>query len=232
MSEHTADQSFRKKKVIQLIFFVVLEIAFFVVLITNESLRSRVFTDSALFTLCLITWILFILILLSLFYDVYELRNFSTTNHELQQLAYLDNKTGIPNRTSLDLIFSSYSTKDSLKDVGCCLFAIDNLNVINETSGREAGDHVIQDFCNILEEIGDRYGFVGRNGGNEFIMVVNDCTSEIMENFYETLDKRLLLYNEGHSDAPIQLKRAYTLNSVEHHSNFSRLLTATYTKML
>ena len=66
MTENTVGQSFRKRKVIQLIFFVVLEIAFFLVLITNEELRSRVFTDSALFTLCLITWILFILILLSI----------------------------------------------------------------------------------------------------------------------------------------------------------------------
>lgn len=232
MTDNTAIQSFRKRKIIQLILFAVLEAAFFIVLITNEDLRSNVFTDGALFTLCLITWLLFILILASLLHDIYELRDFSTTSHELQQLAYLDKKTGIPNRYSLDLIFKSYSTKESLQDVGCCLFAIDNLNIINETAGREAGDRVIQNFCTILEETGDKYGFVGRNGGNEFVMVINNCTTELMDRFYETLDNRLYLYNEENSQTPIQIKRAYTLNSEEQHTSFSSLLTATYTKLL
>ncbi len=232
MTDNTAIKSYRLKKTIQLVIFLILEIIFFLILITNESLRSSVFTHSGLFTLCIVSWLLFILILLTLFYDVYTLRNFATTNHELQQLAYLDNKTGIPNRTSLDLIFKSYSTKESLKDVGCCLFAIDNISSINETAGREAGDRVIQNFCTILEETGDKYGFVGRNGGNEFIMVINNCTTDLMEHFYDTLDKRILLYNEENSETPIHIKRAYTLNAEENHHNFSRLLTATYNKLM
>lgn len=232
MTNDTVIQSYRKKKILQLCLFVALELIFFLVLITNESLRQGVFTNSGLLTLCFVTWILFILILLSLFYDIYELRNFSTNSHQLQQLAYLDNKTGIPNRTSLDILFNSYSTKESLHDVGCCLFAINNLNIVNESAGREAGDKMIQDFCTILEETGDRYGFIGRNGGNEFIMVINNCSHELMKQFYDTLDKRLLLYNEKNNSTPIQIKRAYTLNSEEEHSTFSRLLTATYNKLI
>ena len=232
MTDNTAIKSYRQKKIIQFVFFLILEIIFFLILITNESLRSNVFTHSGIFSLCLVCWILFILILLSLFHDIYVLRNFATTNHELQQLAYLDNKTGIPNRNSLDLIFKSYSTTESLKDVGCCLFTIDNINTINEATGREAGDKVIQSFCTILEETGDKYGFVGRNGGNEFIMVINNCTNELMEHFYATLDKRILLYNEKNAETPIHIKRAYTLNAEEQHTNFSRLLTATYNKLM
>lgn len=232
MTENHTIQAFYKKKTIQLIFFIILEASFFLILITNKELRSSVFTDTGLFTLCFITWILCILILLSLFYDIYQLRSFSVTNLELQQLAYLDNKTGIPNRTSLDIIFKSYSTEESLKDVGCCLFTIDNLNMLNESVGREAGDEMIQNFCTILEETGDKYGFVGRNGGNEFIMVINNCTDELMEHFFNTLDNRLKLHNEEHTQTPIIINRAYTLNSQEHHASFSRLLTATYNKLI
>ncbi len=232
MTDNHALQSFCKKKMIQLVLFAVLEAAFFIMLITNEKLRSSVFTDSDLFMLCFITWILCLLILLSLFYDIYQLRCFSATSRKLQQLAYLDNKTGIPNRTCLDLIFKSYSTEESLREVGCCLFTIENLNAVNKSAGREAGDRMIQSFCSILEETGDKYGFVGRNGGNEFIMVINNCTKELMERFYDTLDNRLKLYNEENPQTPIVLKRAYTLNSEEHHISFSRLLTATYTKLM
>lgn len=232
MIDNNAIQAFCKKKIVQLILFAVLEALFFIMLITNEELRRNVFTNSGLFTLCITTWILCILILLSLFYDIYKLRSFFATSQELQQIAYLDNKTGIPNRTSLDIIFKSYSTEESLRDVGCCLFTIDNLNAVNEAAGREAGDKMIQSFCTILEETGEKYGFVGRNGGNEFIMVINDCTAELMERFYDTLDNRLKLHNQENATAPIVIKRAYTLNSQEQHASFSRLLTATYNKLI
>ena len=143
MTENTAIQKYCKRKNIQLMLFIILEAAFFIILFVNPELRSTVFTNSGLFTLCLITWILCILVLLSLFYDIYQLRNFSITSRELQQLAYLDNKTGIPNRTSLDIIFNSYRTAESLQDVGCCLFTLDNLNTLNESVSREAGDQMI-----------------------------------------------------------------------------------------
>lgn len=232
MPDNHAIQSFCKKKTIQLILLIILEAVFFIILVTNKELRSNVFTDMGLFTLCLITWILFIIILLSLFFDIYQLRSFSILNRELQQLAYIDNKTGIPNRTSLDILFNSYSTEEALQNVGCCLFTIENLNILNESVGRKAGDEMIQNFCTILEETGDKYGFVGRNGGNEFIMVINNCTNELIETFYITLDNRLKLYNDENALAPIIVKRAYTLNSEEGHTSFSRLLTATYNKLI
>ncbi len=232
MTEKNMIQAFRRQKIIHFSLFLILEIVFFIVLIKNHPLRSSVFTNPALFTLCIITWLLFILILLSLLYDIYVLRDFSATSHELQQLAYLDNKTGIPNRTSLDIIFNSYTTEESLRNVGCCLFTISNLTELNEKVGREAGDQVIQSFCTILEEIGDQYGFVGRNGGNEFIMVINNCTNELMNRFYETLDNRLKIYNEENSRTPLLIKRAYALNSEESCPSFSRLLTVTYTKLM
>lgn len=232
MNDNHATQAFYKRKIIQLILFIILEVIFFTILFSNQELKNNVFSNSGLFTLCLLTWLLCLMILISLFIDVYQLRSFSVTNRELAQLAYLDNKTGIPNRNSLDIIFKSYSTKESLLNVGCCLFTIENLNTFNESAGRDAGDEMIQNFCTILEETGDRYGFVGRNGGNEFIMVVNNCTTEMMEHFYDTLDNRLKLYNEENPQAPIIIKRAYTLNSQEQHSSFSRLLTATYSKLM
>lgn len=231
MNDNHAIQAFYKRKIVQLIFLIILEVLFVAILFANPELKNNVFTNSGLFTLCLLTWLLCLMALISLFYDIYQLRGFSVTNRQLQQLAYLDNKTGIPNRTSLDILFKSFNTKEALQNVGCCLFTIDNLNLFNESAGRDAGDEMIQSFCTILEETGERYGFVGRNGGNEFIMIVNNCTEEMIEHFYETLDNRLKLYNEENPKAPILIKRAYTINTNEQLDSFSRLLTATYNKL-
>ena len=147
-----------------------------------------------------------------------------------EDLAYRD-KSGIYNRHSLDLLFRSYSTPESLENVGCCLFTIKNLDEINKTAGHEAGDEVIKDFCNILDASGAKYGHVGRNGGNEFIIVMENCTKATMSLIYATLDKRLHFYNERHPKLPIKINRAFTLNSKENCTSFFGLLSATYAKL-
>ena len=172
----------------------------------------------------------FVLSIVFLLYDLKQLKRFSGFSKQWEQMAYID-KSGIHNRYSLDLLFQSYSTPESLENVGCCLFTIKNLEEINKKAGREAGDAVIKDFCNILDESGAKYGFVGRNGGNEFIIVLENCTKATMSLIYAAMDKRLHFYNERHPDLPIKINRAFPLNSKENCSSFFGLLTATYAKL-
>lgn len=109
--------------------------------------------------------------------------------------------------------------------------SISNLRMINETKGHSAGDRMILDFCSIFEEIGDKFGFVGRNGGNEYVMVMNACTHEGMQRFIEELTEHLEEYNTQHTEAPIDFQYAYLLNTDVKAQVFSQLLTATYNKL-
>ena len=179
---------------------------------------------SNLFLSVLIFYIVFLV------FDLKQLQRISGFSKQWEQMAYID-KSGIHNRYSLDLLFQSYSTPESLENVGCCLFTIKNLEEINQKAGREAGDEVIKDFCNILDESGAKYGFVGRNGGNEFIIVLENCTKATMSLIYAALDKRLHFYNERHPLLPIKINRAFTLNAKENCSSFFGLLAATYSKL-
>lgn len=231
MEESKFIKKYRKDKTIQLILFAALELVALFILLTNAHLRTRVFTDSALLTLCVITYLTLVISLLFIILDFFTLRKVATDQHDLHKQTYLDNLTGLPNRHSLDIVFRSYNTVDSLEHVGCCLLTISNLIEINNTYGREAGDKLLQFFCSMLEDTCDKYGFVGRNGGNEFIIVINNCNQELIEQCYDAMDERLEEYNKAHPDAPICIKRAHTLNHKEHHSSFSALLTNTYDKL-
>ena len=231
MEESKFIKKYRKDKTIQLILFSVLELTALVVLLTNEHLRSRVFTDPALLSLCCVTYLTLVASFLFVLLDFFTLRKVAADHHDLHKQTYLDNLTGLPNRHSLDIVFSSYSTVESLSNVGCCLLTISNLAEINNTHGRDAGDEMLQYFCNILESACDSYGFVGRNGGNEFIIVINDCDTGVIDLCYTALDEQLAAHNEQHPDAPIFINRAHTLNSAEQHLSFSALLTATYNKL-
>lgn len=232
MEENKFIKKYRKDKTIQLILFFVLEILALILLLSNQSLRSIVFTDPAVRLLCILTYGTLIVSFLFILLDFFTLRKMATDHHDLQQQTYLDKLTGLPNRHSLDIVFRSYNTVDSLENVGCCLLTISNLSDINTTHGREAGDRLLQFFCSLLESTCDKYGFVGRNGGNEFIIIINDCTLELIEKCYAAMDDQLEKYNFQHPEAPIMLRRAHTLNRQEQHSSFSSLLTTTYDKLL
>lgn len=230
MNDHAFISSFRKKKILQLSLFIILEFFFLLFLVlyfinTGEALRGPLPIIMACILACF-----FVLSIVFLLLDLKHLKRISGFSKQWEQMAYID-KSGIHNRYSLDLLFQSYSTPESLENVGCCLFTIKNLEEINQKAGREAGDEVIKDFCNILDESGAKYGFVGRNGGNEFIIVLENCTKATMSLIYAAMDKRLHFYNERHPLLPIKINRAFTLNSKENCSSFFGLLTATYAKL-
>lgn len=230
MNDHAFISSFRKKKILQLSLFIILEFFFLLFLVlyfinTGEALRGPMPIIMACILACF-----FVLSIVFLLLDLKHLKRISGFSKQWEQMAYID-KSGIHNRYSLDLLFQSYSTPESLENVGCCLFTIKNLEEINQKAGREAGDEVIKDFCNILDESGAKYGFVGRNGGNEFIIVLENCTKATMSLIYAAMDKRLHFYNERHPLLPIKINRAFTLNSKENCSSFFGLLTATYAKL-
>jgi GGDEF domain-containing protein len=102
---------------------------------------------------------------------------------------------------------------------------------INEQFGREAGNQVIIDFSHILEEIGEEFGFVGRNGGNEFLLVIEKCTKEQMEDFFTQLNARLKRYNVLTLNNPIAIRYGYALNEGLHFTNFSEIITEVYSKV-
>lgn len=231
MQEQKFVKVFRTAKIIQLCILLAIELFFFLVLTYNPNLARHIYSNKSLFVLCAITWILMIFSFLCLLYDFVKLRAFAAESHALNKVAYLDHLTGMPNRHSLDAVFQAYNTPESLTGVGCAMFTIQNLKEINDTQGHCVGDTLIMNFCHIFEEVGDEFGFVGRNGGNEFVAVINNCNEEMINHFITTLQNRVNIYNKEHSKTPILLSFSYTLNEEEKVKAFTQLLTVTYNKL-
>lgn len=231
MKNNNLIKKIRTSKIIQLSLLIVFILFFVGVLLSHPTLTKQIYQNEVLFILCAFTWILILFQLICLFIDFLQMRSFALESHALNRIAYLDNLTGIPNRHGLDVVFQTYDNPKSLEDVGCFMVTIDNLKSTNESLGHKAGDLLIQDFCSIFEEIGDGFGVVGRNGGNEFILVINHCTNELMAHFIHILNSQIGCYNEEHENAPLHIAYTYVLNSTEHATAFTQLLTATYNKL-
>lgn len=221
---------FKKMKFMQLGVVIVAAVAYLAILCANPVLRSRVFTDKPLLMLCTMMWALLIVTLVFYLMDIHEMLKLEMDNHELNREAYLDRLTGIPNRNSVDRLFNSYTNADTLPGVGCAVIRIADLREINDEHGHENGDRIIRQFSMIFESVGDRYGFVGRNGGNEFLAVFEKCDKEKMETFFRDLNESIEMYNGGNGNIPITIEYHYVLNSEENVHIMTDLIGRAYSK--
>lgn len=231
MQEKNFAKSFRLAKIVQLCVMLLIDVLVILILVCNPEIGSQLYSDKTLLTLSAIIWVLILFNLACILHDFYKLKSFAEESHALNKAAYLDNLTGIPNRSGLDTAFKTYDSPESMKEVGCFMGSIANIRQINETQGHPAGDRMILDFCSFFEEVGDRYGFVGRNSGNEYVMVMDHCTPDKMQCFIDDISEHIAHYNAEHKDTPIDLQYTYLLNTDENAETFAKLLTATYNKL-
>jgi diguanylate cyclase (GGDEF)-like protein/PAS domain S-box-containing protein len=93
----------------------------------------------------------------------------------IAEWAWRDPLTGIGNRRALDdyleqALAHAARTGDY---VAVCLGDLDDFKLVNDQHGHVVGDHVLQAFAEILRGNVREGDFVGRWGGDEFVMVVS-----------------------------------------------------------
>ncbi len=218
-------------KVFELSFLFVLELVFFFILITNKALRSSIFVDKSLFILCSIIYFTVLVSLVYLLVDFFKLKELKRLNHELENIAFIDSKSGIPNRTSCDIFFETYTTKESMKGIGLVLTEIVNIRDINAKNGKDFGDHSIVEFSHVLEKTSEKYGFIGRNGGNEFITVISNCSDQKASEYFDELKKNIVTYNDSIDKGQLVIHSEYVLFDNEQVETFSDLISKAYAKL-
>ena len=180
----------------------------------------------------LLSVLIFVLmVFISVVIDFYILKKTANIGYKLNRLAYLDRLTGLPNRFSCDLLFESFNGSDRLPGVGFIVMKINNLPSVNKSSGHDNGNNLISEFCYILEDVGEKYGYVGRNGGNEFIVLIEDCSETDCDMFLSDLTKRIRGYNEMAVGTPLEIAYAGVLNSKEKKPVMSELISFAYKKL-
>lgn len=221
-------KSYKYFKVVQLALLVLFAIVFFCELYFDKNLRANIFTNRSLLTICVFLWAFMIYSLITIVWDFKQLEGNIVHDSVLHRAAYVDTLTGIPNRYSCDQIFEKYGKGEDISHIGCALVTISNLESINNTDGRKQGNKILQEFSKLLERVGGKYGFVGRNGGNEFLFVAENSSEENMNKFTSDLDNALNEYNESATADRIEISTYYILNEELQISDFAELIATLY----
>ena len=98
------------------------------------------------------------------------------TQKQQEYLSYHDNLTGLLNRNSF-VAYMDEVDKDSLKSLGAVSLDINGLKNFNKEFGRDYGDEVVIRVGEVLEQY-FRGGSVYRLTGDEYLVLVEDCTYE------------------------------------------------------
>lgn len=110
---------------------------------------------------------------------VYVLATGLTYLYTLRKEAEYDTTTGIFNKNKCrDKIEESGSAPE---DTVFMMFDLNGLKATNDAKGHDAGDNLISTFARLLKNIGaeHRGSFVGRYGGDEFIMILQDASGRV-----------------------------------------------------
>jgi diguanylate cyclase (GGDEF)-like protein/putative nucleotidyltransferase with HDIG domain len=102
---------------------------------------------------------------------------------QTQEDSLTDPLTGLPNRRSMFVHLSrELSRAERLKsELAVIVMDVDGFKSINDTYGHHVGDHALREVANALQGALRTYDLCVRYAGDEFIVVLADCSREMAE---------------------------------------------------
>jgi len=144
-----------------------------------------------------------------------DISTLKAAEDEIQQLAFYDSLTRLPNRRLLlDRLKQAIASSARSGRHGAVLFLdLDHFKVLNDSRGHDIGDLLLQKVAERLTQSVREGDTVARLGGDEYIIVLEDLSEDGLETatITETIAKKIIE----------ALNQPYVLAEHEHHSTAS-----------
>jgi diguanylate cyclase (GGDEF)-like protein len=113
--------------------------------------------------------------------------------HELRRLASTDGLTGIYNRSKIEqvLTIEVLRARRYKHPLSIIIADIDHFKVVNDTYGHNVGDVVLTGIASMMKEHVREVDFIGRWGGEEFLIVCPETTADGARKLAEKLRKKI-----------------------------------------
>lgn len=96
----------------------------------------------------------------------------------IKTMAYSDSLTGLPNRNGFRKKLNKVLKRQVDKMLAVLFLDLDRFKIINDTKGHTIGDIILQKVAGRLKMAVESEGFVSRQGGDEFIILLEDIDRE------------------------------------------------------
>ncbi len=125
------------------------------------------------------------------FFHGIEHKNAAYMKEHLEGLAYTDTLTGLMNRAKCMQYMASVHGKFAIISLD-----MDNLKTVNDSLGHLEGDHMIKEFSDIMKQAFSGAQLIGRTGGDEFIVGLENPAPGDCERMITDLESRMEDFNK------------------------------------
>ncbi len=107
----------------------------------------------------------------------------------LEKTANTDKLTGLYNRGPLNQFIETAVEKaiTSQRDLACLMIDMDNFKEVNDTYGHATGDRLLIFLGDLLRAFSRERDFASRYGGDEFVLLLSDCSFPDAQNVAERI---------------------------------------------
>ena len=126
---------------------------------------------------------------------------------------YIDKLTGAYNRYELEKILHHYK-KRHMNRFAAIMLDMNDFKAINDNYSHKEGDEALCNLVKILVSVVTNEGNVIRFAGDEFIVLINECDKEELEEYIGCINESIDNYNKT-SGKPYQLSAAIGGDSFE-----------------
>ena len=143
-------------------------------------------------------------------------------NKLLEQRAYTDTHTGLPNKDACEVLLNNKETV--AEHTACIMFDLNNLKIINDTKGHSKGDQLILNFARLLRNVIPQKDFVGRYGGDEFMVVIYNTSKTEIEDILKQLSREKDRLNSSGNNLPIDYACGWAISDAYSECTIQMLL--------
>ncbi len=130
----------------------------------------------------------------------------------LRYISMHDYLTGLFNRFFFEKEMHAIDS-DSLESVGLIVCDVDGLKTINDNLGHEAGDHLLMQCSGVLKICFDHDEIVSRIGGDEFTILIRNCSAQQLEAHVIKLRQAIVELNQSGPRYPLSLSIGHALKT-------------------
>lgn len=117
---------------------------------------------------------------------------------ELKELAHKDALTKLNNRYGFDEWADKMISKNPDGHYVAAMLDLDDFKIVNDIYGHEYGDRVLISLAQNMQEFFPSSALLGRNGGDEFCILLPDCDKELLIEFTK-MPKTFTYQGQTHS---------------------------------